>query len=170
MVTFVTYDITALRGNEKMIFHHWPFSIQGTFTPCKLTLGHNEIDSNTYIRVISFPSIYSSLKTLWRRSRSANIWLWFLPSSKTPSKQSQVIIILKQKSGSRIWYSLYKGWESVSSLHYDMHFMAVKKKKREKKRTKWQSSIITVPKTASVFPSYSSRSATPNFAAPNPNL
>lgn len=108
-VVVVVWVVTALRCNEKMIFRCWPFSIQGTFTPCKLTLGHNEIDSNTYIRVISFPSRYSSLKTIWRRSSSANIWLWFLPSSKTPLKQSQVIIILNKSQGQEYDTAYIKG-------------------------------------------------------------
>lgn len=136
-----------MRGNERMILHCWQFSIQGTFIPCKLTLGHNEMDSNTNILVISFHSTYSSLKTMWRCSSSANIWLW---SSKTPLKQSRVIIILNKKSGSRIWYSLYKGWESVSSLHYDMRFTAVKEREQS---DKWSSTITTL-KTASIFHSY----------------
>lgn len=94
-----------------------------------------------------FHSTYSSLKTMWRCSSSANIWLW---SSKTPLKQSRVIIILNKKSGSRIWYSLYKGWESVSSLHYDMRFTAVKEREQS---DKWSSTITTL-KTASIFHSY----------------
>lgn len=87
----------------------------------------------------SYPSIYSSLKTIWRRSSTANIWLWFLLSSKNTIETVTSNNHIKQKSGSRIWYSLYKGWESVSSLHYDMHFMAVKQKEQSDK----QSSIIT---------------------------
>lgn len=75
---------------------------------------------------------------------------------KNTIKQSRVIIILNKKSGSRIWYSLYKEWESVSSLHYDMHFMAVKEKEQSDK----QSSLISTPKTASIFPSYTLYSKT----------
>lgn len=36
-----------------------------------------QMNSNTNILVISFPSIYSSLKTIWRHSSSFNVWQCF---------------------------------------------------------------------------------------------
>lgn len=58
-----SWTVTALRGNERMIFHGWPdvdpgdiYSVQTNFW------GHNEMDSNTNRLVISFAFIYSSLK------------------------------------------------------------------------------------------------------------
>lgn len=94
VVVAVVRLITALRGSERMTFHCWPFSIEET---CGDTLGHNKMDRNTNIRLISFPSIYSSLKTIWRCGGSANMWLWFILSSKTPFKLSQVIILNKSQ-------------------------------------------------------------------------
>lgn len=69
-----------------MIFYCWPFSIQGTLTPCKLTAGHNEMDL-LYIHPVK------------QHGDVAVVLTWLLRSSKTPLKQSRVRIILNKSQG-----------------------------------------------------------------------
>lgn len=73
----------------------------GTSTLCKLILKYNETVSK--ILVILFLSIYSLLKTRWRCG-SANMTMGFTEFRNTIETITSNNHI-KQKSGSRIWYS-----------------------------------------------------------------
>lgn len=105
------------------------------------------------------------LKTIWRRSSSANIWLWFFTEFKNTIETITSNNHIKQKSGSRILYSLYKGWESVFQLTL-WHALHGKSKKKEHDK---KSSVITTPQPASYYPAtLSTQKHTPDFVTPSP--